>query len=66
MARSGDQTDDEAFPAFDRDRQLRHVTSLDELGELAEDLHKLVLGVLDHPSLDDCTLVIDEAHRVHG
>jgi hypothetical protein len=36
------------------------------LGKLAEDLHELVLGVLNHPSLDDRAVVVDEAHPVHG
>jgi hypothetical protein len=63
---SCDQPDDQAFSAFDRDRHLRHVASLDELGEVTEDLHELVLGVLDHPSLDDRALVVDEAHPVRG
>ncbi|MEN3123900.1 hypothetical protein [Janibacter terrae] len=66
MTSASDQADDQAFSAFDRDRHLRHVASLDELGKFAEQLHELVLGVLNQPSLDNRALVIDEAHRVHG
>jgi len=55
MTGSGDQPDDQAFAPLDRDRHLSDVAAneLGELGELAEDTHKLVLGVLNHPALHE-------------
>jgi hypothetical protein len=66
VAGSGDQPDDQAFSALNCDWHLSHAAYPDELGELPEDTHELVPGVLDHPSLNDRTLVIDQAHPVHG
>ena len=66
VAGAGDQPDNQAFSALDRDRHRSCVVALDKLGDLPEDIQELVLGVLDHPSVDDRTLVIDQAHPVHG
>lgn len=50
------------FPALNPDRHLPRAASPGELGELPEDTHELGRGVPDHPSPDDRTLVIDQAH----
>jgi hypothetical protein len=61
MTGSGNQPDDEAPAALDRDGQIQRVS---ERGQLAEELPEIVVGVLDKPLLDDRALIIDDAHPV--
>ena len=65
MTGSGDQPHDQAFAPLDRDRHLSDVAA-NELGELPEDTHKLVLGVLNQPALHERTLIVDQAYPVHS
>jgi len=62
MARPGDQSDDQTFTAFDRDRDQRRVA---QLGELGKQCRELGVGVLDHPGLDRHAVVIEQTHPVN-
>lgn len=59
----GGQPDDQSLAPLDRDRYRRHLAEPSELGE---DARKLSLGMPDHPSLEHCTVVSDQAHAVLG
>src|SRR4051794_24426914 len=61
MSCTSDRPDDQALPAFDRDRQRRR---RGELTELDEQSSECALGVLDQPSPHDGAVVVDDAHTV--
>jgi len=59
MTGPGNQPNDETFAPFNRDRYVRHVA---QLGEFGKDRRKLSVGMTDHPSLHDRTIIRDEAY----
>jgi hypothetical protein len=63
MARPGNQSDDQPFTTFDRDREQPRIALLSKLGKHSRELRA---GVLDHPGLDRHAVVVEETHAVNS
>ena len=63
MTSTGDQSNDQTLPAFDRDWYRRWVADRVELGKQRRQRQ---LGMLNHPGPDHPTCIIDEANTVLG
>jgi len=61
MSCTSDHSDDQSLASFDRDRQRRRRGQLTQLDEQSSEC---ALGVLDQPSPDDRTVVVNDAHTM--